>query len=275
MLTRLFFCFFIILLSSCSLLPGIQNPDISQMRQVHTRTQRTMPTLIPITPELIADQHISTYMYRVAAADILNISVWQHPEFSLQEFHVSSQNSNLPSKQGAAGEDGFLVNPAGFIYFPLIGNVFVEGKTVDTIRRDMTSRLKKYIKDPSLNVRVVEFRSRKVYVLGEVRRPGFIPLTDQALSVTDAITLTGGMDPNAADPSHIYVIRGAISRPNMYWLDAKSPEALLLAEHFFLMPNDILFVSSAPATRWNRVLNQLLPTIQTVWYTKAIIDTNH
>ncbi len=256
-------------------MPGMQNPDLSQMRQIHTHTQRIQPTLIPITPELISDQRVSTYYYRVAPADILNISVWEHPEFSVQEFHVSGQNSILPSKQGAAGQDGFLVNPAGNIYFPLIGNVHVAGKTVDSIRTDMTSRLKKYINHPSLNVRVIEFRSRKVYVLGEVRRPGFIPLNDQALSITDAITLTGGMDPNAADPSHVYIIRGNISRPFVFWLDAKTPEALLMSEHFFLLPNDILFVSSAPATRWNRVLNQLLPTIQTVWYTKAIIDTNN
>jgi polysaccharide export outer membrane protein len=105
-------------------------------------------------------------------------------------------------------------------------------------------------------------------------KPGFIPFTDQVLSITDAISMSGGFDPNAADPSHVYIIRAGLNlyRPKVYWLNAKTPESLLLAEHFILKPGDILYVSSAPATRWNRVLNQLLPTIQTVWYTKSIID---
>lgn len=255
-------------------MPGMQNLDLSRVNRVASNNDHPVPLLIPITPALIEDQHISTYYYHVAPADILNISIWQHPEFSSQEYH-STQNTNLPSKQGAAGQDGFLVNPKGYIHFPLIGEVLVAGKTVDKIRQEMTIKLKKYINHPSLNVRVIDFRGRKTYIVGEVKKPGFIPLNDQPLSITDAIVLSGGLDPNAADPTHIYVIRGTVDKPIIYWLNAKTPDALLLAEHFYLIPNDILFISSAAATRWNRVINQLLPTVQTVWYTKAIIDSNN
>ncbi len=268
---KLYLLMVIIFLSGCNVMPGMQNPDISQMHKVTSPTDYTVPLLIPITPSLIHDQHISTYDYHIASADILNISIWEHPELSLQESHPN-QNGGLLSQQGAPGQEGFLVNPHGYIYFPLIGNVYVVGKTVEQVRREMTVKLKKYIINPSLNVRIADFRGRKVYIIGEVKKPGFIPLNDQALSITDAIVLSGGLDSNAADPTHIYIIRGTIDRPYIYWLNAKTPEALLLAEHFYLKPNDILFISSAAATRWNRVLNQLLPTIQTVWYTKAIIN---
>lgn len=264
-----------ILLCSCSsIMPGWQNPDTRQMYKICTPKITIVPTLIPITPCLVDDCCISKYTYHIAPADVLNITVWQHPEFSQRELLVS-QITGLPSTQGAAGQEGYLVNPDGYIFFPLIGRTLVAGKTVDEVRGDITRRLRKYIKRPQINVRVVDFRGRKVYVLGEVMKPGFVPLNDQPLSITDAIVLTGGIDPNAADPSHIYVIRGSIYRPDMYWLNAKTPENLLLAEHFHLKPGDILFVSSAPATRWNRVLNQLLPTIQTIWYTKAIINSNN
>jgi polysaccharide biosynthesis/export protein len=68
----------------------------------------------------------------------------------------------------------------------------------------------------------------------------------------------------------VYVIRGNLTHPTIYWLDAKTPDALLLAEHFNLQSGDVLYVSSAVATRWNRVLNQLLPALQTVWYVRSI-----
>lgn len=272
MLKRILLLGFLSFLTGCNIMPGMHNPDTSHMNKIESAPIKMIPTLIPITPALISNNDISRYTYRIAPADILNITVWQHPEFSSNE-HLN-QMSAVPSTQGAAGQEGYLVNSHGYIYFPLVGNMYVAGESVDEIRINITKRLRHYIKRPEVNVRVVDFRGQKIYILGEIMKPGFIPISDQPLSITDAISLAGGLDPNAADPEHIYIIRGSIYRPNIYWLNAKTPEALLLAEHFILKPGDIVYISSAAATRWNRVLNQLLPTIQTIWYTKAIIDTN-
>lgn len=254
-------------------MPGIENPDVSHMTTpYYQKPIQVKPILIPITPSLIADHSISKYAYHIAPADVLNISIWQHPEFNARELYAN-QLTGLPSTQGAAGKEGYLVNANGYIYFPLAGNIFVAGKTVDELRLILTRRLKRYLKQPELNVRVVDFRGQKVYIFGEIMKSGFVPITDQPLSITDAISLSGGVNPNSADPEHIYIIRGSIFRPLVYWLNAKSPEGFLLAEHFILRPGDILYISSAPAARWNRVLNQLLPTIQTIWYTKSIVDS--
>lgn len=237
-------------------------------RQVVPERIEVHPTLIPITPSLIADQRVSTYFYHVAPADVLHITVWEHPEFSLGE----SAGGGGSGAQGSSGQSGYLVNSSGRIYFPLIGYVDVADKTVDMIRADITARLKKYVPNPQINVRVADFRGQKVYVLGEVSKVGFLPINDQQLTIADALALSGWLDPQAADPRYIYIIRGNFTSPQIFWLDAKTPDRLLLAERFSLQPRDILFVSSAPATRWNRVLNQLLPTVQTVWFTKSIVD---
>jgi len=260
------------LVSSCTIMPGWQNPSTSNMQRVVPSSDiHVEPTLIPITPSLIKDQRLTSYIYYIAPADVLNIRVWQHEELSPKGLAFNQMN-NLPSTQGAAGQDGYLVNAQGYIFYPLVGKVLVANKTVDEVRHYLTQKLKQYLKNPQLNVRIADFRGRKVYVVGEVMKPGFLPLNDQPLSITDALVLSGGLDPNAADPSRIYVIRGRIDRPSIYWLNAKTPDSLLLAEHFNLKPGDILYVSSAAATRWNRVVNQLLPSIQTIWYTKSIIN---
>ena len=83
--------------------------------------------------------------------------------------------------------------------------------------------------------------------------------------------MSGWVNPDSADPSYIYVIRGDYTHPQIFWLNAKTPDRLLLAERFSLQPRDVLYVSSAPATRWNRALNQILPTVQTIWYTQALV----
>ncbi len=119
---------------------------------------------------------------------------------------------------------------------------------------------------------MIDFRGQKVYVFGEVNKPGFIPLNDQPLTIADAITQSGGLNVDSSDPTHIYVIRGSFTHPTIYWLNAGTPDALLLAEHFNLKPGDVLYISSAVITRWNRVLNQLLPTIQTVYFTQSVVN---
>jgi polysaccharide export outer membrane protein len=275
MLRRIIVVSCISVLTGCSALPGMQNPSTGSM--VQSRTPQTIevhPTLVPITSTLVADTRISLYIYRVAPADVLTIQVWQHPEFQFTFQAPLPDSAKVTTTRGAAGESGYLVNPYGEIYFPLIGYVHVAGKTVDQIRAILTTKLKRYIRNPQLSVRVADFRGQKIYVFGEVNKPGFIPLNDQPLTITDAITMSNSFDPNSSDPAHIYVIRGAFTHPTIYWLNAGTPDRLLLAEHFNLQPGDILYVSSALVTRWNRVINQLLPTVQAVYFTQSVVN-NH
>ena len=251
-------------------MPGMQNLNTTTMERVRiTPAAKPCPLLIQITPALLADQHVTTYYYKVAPSDVLTITVWEHPEFNILQIPAGS-TAILPGVQGAAGQAGYLVNSKGYIYFPLVGHIKVAGKTIDKIRTNLKNRLSKFVPNPQINIRVADFRGQKIYVIGEVKKPGIVPMNDQRLTIADALALTGGIDQNTADPKHIYIIRGTVLKPVIYWLNAKTPDKLLLAENFSLHPKDILYVSSAPATRWNRTLNQILPTIEAIWYTKAI-----
>lgn len=257
-------------LCSCSIMPGMQNIDTAKIKRTPLpKPIDTLPTLTIITPALLVKKQTKPYFYKVASSDVLKITVWEHPEFSMLEVPTGS-TATTPGLQGAAGQAGYLVSSNGKIYFPLVGYVIVAGKTVDQIRKEITQRLKKYIPNPQVNVRVADYRGRKIYIVGEVKKQGVLPLNDQVLTIADALALSGGIDQEFADPKHIYVIRGTVTQPRIYWLNARTPDKLLLAENFVLYPKDILYVSSAPTTQWNRVLKQLLPTLESVWYTNAI-----
>ena len=262
-----------VLLCSCgaSIMPGMQNLNTASMRKYVVQERiHVQPTLIPISPSLIADQRVSRYHYHVAPADVLHITVWKHPEFQLD-----AQTASITSgTQGAAGQSGYLVDANGQIYFPLLGYVNVANKTVDKIRVDISQRLEKYVPNPQVNVRVSDFRGQKVYILGEVEKTGFLPITDQNLTIADALALSGWINSKAADPSNIYVIRWDYTHPQIFWLDAKTPDKLLLAERFSLQPKDILFVSAAPIAQINRALDLLLPIVQTVWFTQSVVKNS-
>ncbi len=92
------------------------------------------------------------------------------------------------------------VSDKGTITLPLIGTVIVEGKTPAEVEKLFASRLSegKYLHEPKVAVQIVQQRSRGIYVLGEVQKPGRIPLQGQ-VSLLDALSLAGGLTVNADD----------------------------------------------------------------------------
>jgi polysaccharide export outer membrane protein len=87
------------------------------------------------------------------------------------------------------------------------------------------------------------------------------------LTLAEAINETGGLEPSVANVGQIFVIRGSYDAPTIYRLDASSADALLLAAAFPLKPRDVVFVSTYQLAQWNRVINQILPTITALWTT--------
>ena len=110
---------------------------------------------------------------------------------------------------------------------------------------------------------------QKVFVLGDVKRAGSVTLTRYGLNLAEALSDTGGLNEATADANGVFVLRkrnyeqtGILA--DVYQLHAKSIAALVLAEQFELQPHDIVYVTSAPLARWNRVISLLLPSIATV-----------
>ncbi|WP_121171892.1 polysaccharide export protein [Kushneria sinocarnis] len=112
-------------------------------------------------------------------------------------------------------------------------------------------------------VHVPEVGDQKVYVMGEVRNPQGLAMGSYRMSLTDALSQAGGMDQITADASGIFVVRRTPDRNKLatvYQLDAENAAAMALGTEFQLEPQDIVYVTTAPISRWNRVISQLLPT---------------
>lgn len=109
---------------------------------------------------------------------------------------------------------------------------------------------------------------QEAYVLGEVTRPMAIPFRTTDLTLTQALGRAGGLNQTTAKGKAVYVIRGARNMENapatVFELDAHSPSAFALADHFKVKPGDVVFVGAAGVTRWNRFLSQVLPLTSAV-----------
>jgi len=105
--------------------------------------------------------------------------------------------------------------------------------------------------------------AKKVFVMGEVVKPGSILVTRFGMSLAEALSDSGGLKEETANPTGIFVVRQETRKdklPSVYQLQLTSVHSMLLAEQFSLRPRDVVYVTATPVTRWSRVIGQLLST---------------
>ncbi len=113
----------------------------------------------------------------------------------------------------------------------------------------------------------------RVFVMGEVKTPAPLSMYRGSLTIADALTQAGGLLDSDANPRQIYVLRGMKQKPttpDVFHLDMTQPDSIMLSTQFQLQPMDVVYVGTAASTTFNRVLQQVLPTLQTLFYLKQL-----
>ncbi len=209
-----------------SMAPGIQFARAPAAQSGdHPRTE-----IRSITPDLVRkeralrDQQVSDdisallqppQVYRIEAGDVLQVVVWDHPELSASM--LPAPVLGAPGGAGVAAsplqpQSGFEVDQQGMLDFPYAGKLKVTGLTSTEVHQQLTERLARYLRNPKLSVRVLAYRSKRVYVDGEVKQPGVQAINDLPMTLTEAINRAGGMNPTA-DQSRILIHREGKSYP--------------------------------------------------------------
>jgi polysaccharide export outer membrane protein len=134
--------------------------------------------------------------YRLGPQDVLLITVWDHPEITMPLGQYRTDTGS-----------GLIVDDDGMLFFPYVGKIRVAGSTVTQVRDQLTQELSKVLQKPQVDVKVMAFRSQKVYVGGEVRNPALYNVTDVPFTLSEAINRAGGFLPTA-DDSHLLLTRG-------------------------------------------------------------------
>ena len=157
--------------------------------------------------------------YTVKPGDLLAVSVWK--EEALQ--------------------GDVLVTPDGAFAFPLVGQVDARGKTVGELQQIVTERLAKYISDPVVTVSVREIRGNKIYVIGQVNKPGEF-IVNPRVDVMQALAMAGGTTAFAS-LGNIVVLRRTGSKQEALRFDyTEVAKGRNLEQNFDLRSGDLVVV---------------------------------
>ena len=109
-------------------------------------------------------------------------------------------------------------------------------------------------------------RYRQIVILGEVNKPVAMPFDRRGMSLNDALVAASGISQSFANAKGVYILRNRTENnaPTIYQLNMQNATALLVADRFPLQARDVVYVDTAAVTRWNRVINQIVPTTNAV-----------
>jgi len=157
--------------------------------------------------------------YVVGTEDVLSIVFWRERDMSAD----------------------VTVRPDGKISLPLLNDVIVDGLTPDQVRQRVTELAKRYIEDPSVTVVVKQINSRKVYITGNVERPGTFPLL-RPTTVLQLIAVAGGLK-EFANAGDIVLVRTEGTKQETFTFNYDQlKNRKNLTQNIFLKPGDTIIV---------------------------------
>jgi polysaccharide biosynthesis/export protein len=178
------------------------------------------PTTTPAAPAAVVPPAVTPPPdYVIGAEDLLSIVYWRDKDMSAE----------------------VTVRPDGKISLPLLNDLQAAGLTPDQLRDRLVAESKRFIEDPNVTVVVRQINSRKVFITGEVNKPGPYPLSGPT-TVLQLIAVAGGLR-DYADEKNIVIVRTENGRQASYRFNYKDVASRKnLGQNIALKPGDTVIV---------------------------------
>jgi len=226
----------------------------------------------PLDAQVVA----ARYVPKIQPGDVLSVQVSSlNPEASsffnpYAALAVADRgNTQLMATNATPlpAQNGYLVDNAGQIELPVLGKVNVADQTASEVKDHLRGLLKKYLKEPTVNIRNLNFR---ISVMGEVMRPSLFTIPNEQITLLEALSLSGDVTIYGRR-ENVLVIREENGKRTFARVDLTRRD-LFASPYYYLHPNDVVYVEpgKARAATADRT-NQLLPIVLSALSFVAII----
>jgi polysaccharide export outer membrane protein len=194
-----------------------------------------------------ASMHINeNNKYKITSGDVLYVKVLSINENMNKLFNIESgTNVNYGYNEANMYINGYMISDSGYVCLPIIGNVQVEGNTIEEVQRILSEKVVEYIKDAIVIVKLTNFQ---VTILGEVGRPGVYTNYDKNLNLFEALGKAGDLT-DYGNRSNLLIVRQTKTGSQSFRANLLD-KAILTSEFFYLHPNDVIYVEPVRTKAW-------------------------
>lgn len=157
------------------------------------------------------------------------------------------------------GTEGYLIPTSGIIRLPLIGAFEIVGLTESQATEKLTRFYKEYLRNPYVSVKIL---NQKLFVLGEVKKPGVVQVTNGTMSLFEALAFSGDLTDDA-ERTNLRVIRGGLRNPQVREINLADMSQIRLTS-LLLQPNDIIYVQPRGMKAYNVAFREQMPFFQMI-----------
>ena len=182
------------------------------------------------------------YGAHIQSGDVLDIKVTAFDENAVRPFNLySMNNSSSPGQMNGQtaqlAPQGYLVDNEGFIYFPVIGKLYIKGMTLAQLRADLEKRLLTYLAEPLVSIKQLNFN---ITVLGEVKKPGQYTNPSDKITVLQALGLAGDMT-DYGNRTNVKLIREIDGISKTFTIDFTNKN-ITNSPYYYMQQNDVLYI---------------------------------
>ncbi len=145
---------------------------------------------------------------------------------------------------------GYTVDDKGYIDLPIIGEIYVFGKSIKEIIENISERAKNTYKNAVVTVKPSGVQAT---ILGEVRRPGKYTFYENNVTIFDVIAKGGDLTP-LGDRRKIKIVRRADDEVKVYYVDLTT-QAIFTSDFYFIQPGDVVYIQPLPMKSWGIGIN--------------------
>src|SRR5436190_8459517 len=177
----------------------------------------------------------SVFVLRIYPGDILSINIFT---INSEAFpYLSAPNDKIASDRRSAYEKGTVVNDSGEVKLPLVGIVKLNGLSISEATTLIEKKYQEYIRDPIVSLKKLNF---KVFVLGEVNRPGSYQIMNEKATLVEVLGMAGDVN-QFGDRQKLRIIRDENNQRKDIYVNLTDASSLS-ATSFYIHPNDIIYV---------------------------------
>ena len=182
------------------------------------------------------------YGAHIQSGDVLEIKVTAFDENAVRPFNLYSMNNSTSTGQvngqtAQLAPQGYLVDNEGFIYFPVLGKLYIKGMTLAQLRADLEKRLLAYLTDPLVSIKQLNFN---ITVLGEVKKPGQYTNPSDKITVLQALGLAGDMT-DYGNRTNVKLIREIDGVSKTFTIDFTNKN-ITNSPYYYMQQNDVLYI---------------------------------